>query len=210
MKILIYFAAQAGLPVTFEDNDGIHYTSRADFAIFKHRFSWALELTGGGPVVKSLSWKDDKAKFYEAVKQRIGVEALWNRNTVRNYRGPQPGDLVIRYGGGNHHAALVYAVYPPGAPHPKQKYKDIPDFPGDSQAIEEFHQTEYFRGTVGTTGATAYRQPDHDFHFDYLNSRSKFKRNAEILYYANADQFLRDGFEFRAYAPGVLDLHTDA
>src|SRR5262245_40225515 len=69
MKILIYFAAQAGLPVTFEDNDGIHYSSRADFAIFKRSFSWAVELTGGGPVLKSLDWKDDKAKFYEAVRQ---------------------------------------------------------------------------------------------------------------------------------------------
>ena len=75
--------------------------------------------------------------------------------------------------------------------------------------MQQFYTTEYFRGTVNDDGVTTYRRPDKDIHFDYLNSRGEDKRNAEVIYYANAAQLADDGFEFRKYAPKVLDNWLD-
>src|SRR5262249_36506938 len=210
MMLLINFAADNGLTVTFEDNNLVRYISKASGAI--------LSMIGQRFLTEDsdLMWST-RDEYTKIVQRRIGVEALWEHNTVENPHGPQPGDLMIYFHRKwgflwttRHHAALVFANYAAGASHPKQNDKTIPDFPGPDAALKQVNVTEYFKGTVDDdSGATISRQPDHDAHFDYLNSRGDDKRNAELLYFANAKQAQDDDFEFRNYDSDVLDNWFD-
>ena len=193
MFLLIDFARQNGLPVTLEDNDKNRYSSQDDQAIY---------FAPGYPTdLHIANWEDSWEKFYDIVKQRIGAKALFRRNTVWNPAGPAPGDLLLN----ETHCALVFRVYPPGARHPHADNSKIPNFPGDLTAKEQFHTQEYFLGTTTPYfGVTQHRNADTDFHFDYLNSRSNSKRNAELIYFANARQALQAGFVFCQYSAGVL------
>ena len=62
-------------------------------------------------------------------------------------------------------------------------------------------------------GVTVSRVPEGPFkgnvHFNYLNSRSSWKRNAELIYFANARQLREDGFEFYEYSLAVTDNWLD-
>ena len=215
MLLLIEFAAERGLAVTFEDNGGSRYVSKAQATIVQFGSMQAQ--------VDEKQWSTP-AEFTKVVHRKIGVEALWKHNTVINQHGPQPGDLMIIYGiqinreaglGGmtvRHHASLVYRVYPPATPHPKWNDKNVPNFPGSGKAEKQVNVTEYFRGTVDEkTGATVNRHEVDwkDTHFDFLNSRSSAKRNAELIYWANARQLREEGFQFREYGPSVLDNWSD-
>ena len=213
MMQLINFAASNGLPLTFVDNAGVRYISKAEGAIL--RFS----VLGKRSILSDdsdFTWST-REKYTSVVQRKIGVEALWEHNTTENPKGPMPGDLMIafhRKGGflwaTRHHAALVYTVYPAGSSHPKQNDKGVPDFPGPDDAMKQTNVTEYFKGTVDDdSGATVSRQPDGDVHFDYLNSRGDAKRNAELIYFANARQIADDNFEFRVYSSNVLDNWFD-
>lgn len=203
MMLLIDYAAANGLAVTFEDNAGRRYISKAEGVVLQ----WAA---GSFILATTIAKWSTKEEFTKIVQRRIGVEALWNRNTLINVIGPQPGDLMLIYKSNiiyasRHHAALVYRVYVAGEVHPKRNEKSIPDFPGADEAEEQTNQTEYFRGTVDEDGITLTRNADKDVHFDYLNSRSHNKRNAELIYFANKRQMVDEGFQFRVYGPQVQD-----
>lgn len=211
MELLIGFAAKNGLPLTFKDNAGNRYISKASEQKPTHFFE------------NDEQW-ENKDEFKSAVQDRIGTEALWYYNTLLNpHSFPAPGDLIIRYryqsgGVGRavariptlYHTALVYAVYPPGVGHPRESDQRIPDFPGNSQAVKEVHQTIYFRGTVDPkTGATVSRKPDLDAHVDLLNWRSTRKGWSELILFANAYQIIREGFQFCRWAWSVTDNWRD-
>jgi hypothetical protein len=198
MMLLIRYAAKEGLPVTFEDNAGKKYRSTDDYIHF------------GGVNPTDL--------YIAIVHDKIGVEALWKRNTVVNPTGPTAGDLLIRWSSktftmgkikveveDNHHAALVIRHYNIGVSHPLEKDK-MPDFPGAESAEDmlNLNKTQYFRGTTDKNGVTVSRRPDRDVHFDFLNSRSSAKRNAEVIYFANARQLQEEGYQFRMYSNNVL------
>ncbi len=136
MSLLIDFASSFELPLTFKNEDGWIYLSEGTHAAKVGRTSLTLRnffdprAEGAG----SASW-EDKEEFRQAIWKHMNVRDLWNHNTrPTNLGRPRPGDLMMRYGGGNHHCALVYQVYPPGRSHPEEKNKSIPDYPGDSQA----------------------------------------------------------------------------
>jgi len=104
ISLLIDFAADKHVEVTFVDNDQNYYMSRA---------------RGAPELDPYFTWKT-KEEFYEVVKRKIGTAALWKQNTVKNNDGPMPGDLMMRYEdfwGGYHHTALIYEVYQPGVCH---------------------------------------------------------------------------------------------
>ena len=127
-----------------------------------------------------------------------------------------PGDLLIIFGVQpmtpwevRHHTAIVFRVYNIGELHPRWDDKSVPDFPGPDKAKSDGTGTEYFKGTVGDSGATAFRFVDGDTHFDYLNHRGSDKPNAELIYYASKRQALAEGFQFRVYSPQALDNWSD-
>ena len=194
MKFLIYFAEKQGLTVTFEDNDNVGYVSKADHPV------WASS--------QKKAWSN-RDEFYDVVKQKIGVEALWKHSTERNDAGPEPGDLMIRYGDGYHHAALIFAVYNAGVRHPQQQNRKIPNFPGPRAAEWDQDGTEYFKGTVDDDGITQSRDPDYWPHLDYLNHRGTSKTKAELIYFANSWQQLHEHFEYRRYSWRVLNDWED-
>jgi len=213
MLLLINFAVSNGLPLTFEDNAGRRYISKAEGTLLR----W-----GGGPYLLSDPTWSTSEDFRRIVRQRIGVAALWERNTVVNPHGPEPGDLMIIYrlgftsGAGilgsmklRHHTSLVYRVYKVAELHAKWNDKSIPNFPGSETAETQMNVTEYFKGTVNEDGATAFRTLDMDPHLDYLNHRGEAKPSAELIYYANARQVRDDGFQFRMYSKVVLDNWVD-
>ncbi len=184
MLLLIQFAADNHLTVELQDNNGRRYRSEEE---------------GGG----SLKWRN-QTEFYQAVKQRIGASSLHLRNTVpsgQTGKTPRPGDLLLN----STHCAIVFAVYAPGVPHPRWDDQKLPSFPGPDKAMADFNGQEYFKGTTVPypQDVTAHRGPDDDYHFDYLNSRGNAKRNAELIYFANARQAVEAGFSFREYAPQV-------
>jgi hypothetical protein len=205
IKLLIEFAARNGLPVTFKDADGFLYVSKAT-----------------APLGPNKMWRPSQqwfsADMYTSVVQSyIQTKALWLYNTLENSSGPEPGDLMMKYSTNpiihtthDHHTALVFTVYPPLTPHPNANLP-IPSFPGREKASSQYNVTQYFMGTVDKDNdwITAYRTPDTSIHFDYLNSRGSAKRNAELIYYANYAQLRAEGFEFRRYAPLVLDNWAD-
>ncbi len=201
IMLMIDFAAQSGLPLSFYDVDDWLYASKA--------------ATPYGPFRKLGTPWATKADYTRIVQQNIQTKSLHERNTKINVAGPQEGDLMMRYTTtvlgitDKHHTALVFAVYPPGKAHPRENDAKLPSFPGDDAALKQFNVTEYFRGTVDDDGKTAYRRADKDIHFDYLNSRGEDKRNAELIYFANAAQLKDIGFEFRQYSSDVLDNWPD-
>lgn len=201
---LVDFAEKHFLPVTFLDASGFLYCSKANIP-------WGML----NHTRRNLFWYS-KSMFLGVVRTFIQVKSLYGFNTTENGSGPEPGDLLMRYKEWPvigkvrlHHTALVFAAYPPGTPSSQASNMTIPNFPGDDQAMKDSQGTKYFRGTVDKDGKTANRLPDSDAHFDYLNSRGDDKRNAELIYYANARQFADDDFEFRIYAPRVLDNWGD-
>jgi hypothetical protein len=208
MMLLVQFAAKEGLALTFKDNGGARYISKAD-GVMANIGSTRILIT-------DLSWKTPE-EYLAVVQRKIGVEALWKHNTVKNQYGPQAGDLLMIYTEkwwglrtDRHHAALVYRPYPVGTSHPQEKDTSIPNFPGGDAAEEQVNVTEYFKGTVDPdSGVTLSRAADGDSHFDYLNSRASSKRNAELIYFANSRQATADGFEFRMYGSNVLDNWFD-
>ncbi len=194
MLLLIEFASKQGLPVSFEDNDGNRYSSSEDRAVY---------FAPGWPSDIHIADWNTSEKFYVVVKRRIGSKGLYKRNTVANYAGPAPGDLLLT----ESHCALVYRVYPPGIPHPQWNNPRVPSFPGGDTAMEQGTVTEYFKGTTVPypQDVTSNRGPDKDYHFDYLNSRGNAKRKAELIYFANARQALQAGFAFCQYSAQVLE-----
>jgi hypothetical protein len=182
---VIHFAFLYGLPVTFWGMDRVRYISKGERQTPAATFF-------------NKTWLS-RDEYISAVLDRLNTQAVWTRNTIGNPRGPQPGDLMIGYGSGLHHTALVYRVYAPGAPHPRAGDPTVPDFPGDEEAIAQAHQTEYFRS----------RQPDANVHVDYLNYRSRRKDRAELIYFASVADMRSQGLEFRQWKPGVIDNWTD-
>jgi hypothetical protein len=221
LTLLIDFAAQNGLAVTFQDVDDWRYISKADSA-FKPVTRY-LSYDTSPPQVKTKAearfpnWHGNKEAFAITVRQFIQTKSLWKNNTERNQVGPGPGDLMMIFETGaggrvtENHTALVYRVYPPGRSHVKWNDYSVPNFPGPDAAKADFNQTEYFKGTVFQgSQVTISRMPDTDTHFDYLNSRADAKRNAELIYFSNAWQAVnQDGFEFRKYSSNVTDNWFD-
>jgi hypothetical protein len=210
ITLLVEFAAKNSLPVTFIDADKFLLCSKSDHP-------WKPMLGDNcGPDTYSQkpgNWSSAD-QFITWIRKYIQVKSLYLYNTIKNNSGPQSGDLLMRYktllGKTTfHHAALIFAVYLPGTKHPKAGDASISDYPGDDEAMKQHDVTQYFKGTLNDSGKTAYRGPDSYIHFDYLNSRGDDKRNAELIYYANATQLVKDDFEFRMYSPGVLDNWDD-
>ena len=99
--LLINFAANNGLPLTFRDVDGWFYISKAlcPFDQCGGQRVWSTWLT--------------REMFTRTVQNYIRTKSLWNHNTIKNPKGPQPGDLMMRYRTflGHtvlHHTALVF------------------------------------------------------------------------------------------------------
>ncbi len=203
MLLLIEYASQEGLPVSLQDNDGNRYRSTTNYTSYEvgGRMGVLFVVTGLGGIKNTVSWQNAD-QFYQAVRQRIGAEALYAKNTTVVSGAPAAGDLMLT----ETHCALVYKVYAPGERHPQSGNSNIPNFPGSDKAKEQFNVTEYFKGTVDSqSGQTLHREPDNESHFDYLNSRSKHKRNAELILFANVTQTRSDGFRFCTYAQSVLE-----
>jgi hypothetical protein len=186
MSLLIRFAAGKGLPLVFADTDDVRYDSRREEQVPSALF-------------RSRTWKSVD-EYLKAVTDRLGTEALWTKNTVGNPLGPEPGDLMINFGKGIHHTALVFQVWLKGNPHPKMADTSVADFPQDtpSQDADEIAikqpYTEYFRD----------RNEKSDAHFDYLNHRSNRKTaGAELIYFAKVTE-MKARFEFRKWSVNVL------
>ena len=208
ITLLIEFAAGHGLCVTFMDSKGGIYISKA------------TGLVQGSPGGKyelddDITW-DSKDEFLTTVRKRTSAWDLFYHNSRTNEYGPVPGDLMLRAKAkDDSHAALVFGTYAPGQPaYPV--YKDevgYPNFPGGDAAMKDYNQTRYFRGDVDADGVTISREPkapfDQDVHFNYLNSRGNKKRNAELIYFANARQMRADGFDFFEYSLLVTDNWPD-
>jgi hypothetical protein len=179
VSLLVNFASEHGLPVNLRSDLGITYVSKGSHQIPEQAY-------------RTLSWST-KEEFYGAVKRRIDASSLYYHNTIVNPRGPEPGDLLLNAG----HAALIFAVYAPGVPHPKRG-KGIPAYPGDEEAARQLHQLEYMRET-GDGKVT---------HMDYLNHRGAgkpVKQGAELIYFADARKLsLEKRLEFRMYSRQVL------
>lgn len=178
MELLIDFAKEHGLPVTFLDASGFIFCSKASFAFGPWRNARAYAL-----------WYS-KETFTKWVQEFIQTKSLYKYNTEKNASGPEAGDLMMRYTTvpilgitDDHHTALVFAVYPPGAYNARFDGDDIQDFPGDFKAMRDFKTTRYFRGTTVRVqrdiassdfdDVAGNHGPDNDVYFDYLNSRGK-------------------------------------
>jgi hypothetical protein len=209
VNILIEFASLNGLCVSFTDDRGARFISKAAQAT-----SPGI-VTGFRNEWKRLFWGDDKQKFIEVVKANIGARNLFQHNFVINKRGPEVGDLMANAG----HTALVYAVYPPKTLHPLgDNYVDkanpknpasIPRFPGDGVAQTQLDQTRYFRDEPPVRLPIVLPSTPA-IHFDYLNHRGHGgKDKAELILYANVDELKKESFDFFSYSPSVLDDWTD-
>jgi hypothetical protein len=215
ITLIIEFASKFGLPVTFKDAEGAIYSSKAKSALVPKTSGYdgtgagagAQRYDEAGPV-----WNSSE-KFTAIVQEKMQTKSLYLYNMELNSpTGPEAGDLMIRYrtkwlgtkvDQKNTHTALVYLAYARGIPHPLENRKDVPSFPGRDQANNQ-PNTEYFRGTVDESGATASRAADMDPHFDYLNSPADKKRIAELIYFAHTRQLRDEGFEFYRFGQGVV------
>jgi hypothetical protein len=180
LRLIVEFAASKGLPLTFTSTVGVRFVSKAArvrLLSFKHE-TWSSE-----------------GEYLKSVQAHTGDKALWNWNTVRNEKGPEPGDLLLK----PDHAALIFATYPPGQPHPKAADRTVPDYPGGKMAASQLDTLEYFRDIPGRApGAFSAGIA----HFDYLNHRGEGhppKQKAELIYYAAGDDTELAGFEFRKF-----------
>jgi len=208
IMLLIQFAEKYKLCVTFTDAKGGRYISKAKGLIrelAKGRYELDDDITWQSP--------DD---FLNAVQKRTSAWDLFYHNSRKNDHGPTPGDLMLRAKAKDEsHAALVFGTYAPGQLAYPQ-YADpvnYPNFPGGDAAMKAFDRTKYFRGDVDANGVTISRvlKPpfDKDVHFNYLNSRGNKKRNAELIYFANARQVREEGFDFFEYSLLVTDNWPD-
>ena len=215
ISLLIDFAASLNLCVTFTDATGGTYISKARGLI-------QPTTKGGWEVDDDITWSS-KEEYAKAVLKRTSAWDLAKYNSRVNQYGPTPGDLMLRAKKGwfgpiaypASHAALVFGTYAPGQ-RADPEYKDLkgyPSFPGGDAAMKAFNQTRYFRGDVDANGMTIAREPkppfDKDVHFNFLNSRGDAKRNAELIYFANARQIRVEGFDFYEYSLLVTDNWPD-
>jgi hypothetical protein len=215
VTLMIEFAAKHSLCVTFQDAaDGV-YISKAKGLIRR--------TPKGAELDDDVTW-NTKDEFLNAVLKRTSAWDLFHFNSRTNEYGPTPGDLMLRAKKGwfgpisypDSHAALVFGTYRPGQAADSE-YKDdpatYPNFPGGDVAMKQLNQTRYFRGDVDANGVTLSREVtppfDKDIHFNFLNSRGDAKRNAELIYFANARQLLGDGFSFCEYSYFVTDNWPD-
>lgn len=195
VSLLMEFASFKGLCVTFTDNDGTRYISKA---------------TGQCPSGLK-HWGDRQEKYVQAVLDRIGAESLFLHNMDINPRGPEVGDMMLKAD----HAAMVYRVYLPGMVHPlaerfvgnatPRETAPIPQFPGDLPARAQLHQTRYFRELSPAVGPMPPSSP----HIDYLNHRGFGKERAELILFADAGEMVKMGFDFYQYDDSVLDDWSD-
>jgi hypothetical protein len=212
IMLIVQFAAKHNLCLTFRDGVDGMYISKASGMI-----SGPL----GGPYELSddITW-NSQDEYLHVVQKRTSAKDLIFRNTRPNSTGPTAGDLMLRYKAADHwyrdnsegHAALVFYYYDVGVPcedKVKNDERTYPSYPGDDKAKADFQQTKYFRGDVDENNVTISRELkppfDKDLHFNYLNSRSNKKRNAELIYFANARQLKEDGFDFYEYNLIVTD-----
>lgn len=200
-SLLIDYAASQGLVLRFKDNDDTEYVSRFDGQTPYRE----VPLVG---YRMGKTWSN-KEEYQKAVIDRIGTEAMANKNLDGTDRtNIQAGDLMIAFNDHQHHTALVYRVWGPGEAHPYAGRADIDDFPGDEEAVKRIDQWRYFRGTIleekNDRVIRSTRNPDKDMHVDYLNYRSKRKDRAELIYFANVRQMREDGFKFRWYGDSVF------
>jgi hypothetical protein len=189
LTLLIEFAAANGLPVTLTSDDGTRFISKGTRQTPTSYLS----------VHSTYKWKD-KDEFLRAVINRLNAKSVFSRNTTINRAGPEPGDLMCK----TDHVALVYKTYPPGVDHPQASDTRVPIFPGPQVASRQLNQTEYFRADHSEVNPTV--------HFDYLNHRGEgtpVKQKAELIYFADAMDIQKAGFEFRLYNAAVLDNWTD-
>src|SRR5215469_4981807 len=145
LTLLVDFASQRGLPLTFWDNADVRYISKA-----------TRQTPKDSRIAHTRTWSN-KAEFLRAVQKRIGADSLLKKNTLTNPSGPQPGDLMSSA----QHTALVFAVRAGAGAHPRAADRTIAPFPGDVVARTQLNQTEYFRTTVSRASAGLY--------VDYLN-----------------------------------------
>jgi hypothetical protein len=206
ITMLVEFAAKYQLTVTFQDAKNGLYVSKAAGLIRGSSAHHELD--------DDITW-GSKEEFLATVRKRTSARDLLFNNSRESEFGPLPGDLMLKSDDEDSHAAIVFGTYAPGqAAYPEyQDVKGYPDFPGPDAAKRDFNQTRYFRGDVDDDGVTLSRVPEGPFkgdvHFNYLNSRSNKKRNAELIYFANARQLRKDGFGFYEYSLAVTDNWLD-
>lgn len=177
------------VPVTLSSDDGTRFISKGTRQTPTSYLS----------VHATYKWKD-KDELLRAVINRLNAKSVFSRNTTINRAGPQPGDLMCKAD----HVALVYKTYPPGVDHPQASDARVPIFPGPQVASRQLNQTEYFRADHSEVNPTV--------HFDYLNHRGEgnpVKQKAELIYFADAMEMQKAGFEFRLYNAAVLDNWAD-
>ena len=199
--VLIDFAAEKGLPVTFTDADNVRYISKGS------------EQIPSNYIRSNKKWTN-KYEFIIAVLDRIDAKSLYLRNAEINPKGPEVGDLLLTYSagwnfyfksiGGQHHAALVYRVYSPGVSHPLAGRTDISNFPKDPEEALKDGKTEYFRADENGN-----RGPDKERHIDYLNYRGREKNLAELNYFANVMKLIDQGFYFYKWSKSVFENWAD-
>jgi hypothetical protein len=174
MLLIVNFAAEQGLPLTFTDNKDIRYSSkesgqiplsglhlkydkvtvptfmRVNPAAYRGGPPWSyttIDVPSGVTfrfAYTNYTWTN-KEEYYTAIKQRINANALFNKNTEVNPHGPQPGDLLLS----KDHAGLVIALYPAGVPHPKAADTSIKSWVDQATALKEVNVLEYFRDNHG-------------------------------------------------------------
>ncbi|GEM_PF-2243152 len=223
MLLIVNFAAQEGLPLTFTDNNDIRYSSKEGGQIPEGGTHLTYEKVyvpspfppnpgtyrGGPPwgyttvdvpngiMISRNNYKwSNKDEYYKAVINRISAKALYHKNTEVNPLGPQAGDLLLSDG----HAGLVINSYPPGVPHPKAADTGINSWVDQATALKEVNVLEYFRDNHGVLNDENKAKN----HFDYLNHRGSKKPKAELIYFRRAEDAQKDGFEFRKYNYRVL------
>ena len=198
LSLMLDFAAENGLCLTFADNDGVRYISKGTHQSPK-----------AGLMHHNREWKG-RHTYVEAVLGRINAKSLVKKNMVINPRGPEVGDLMLK----SDHAALVCKVYPPGFLHPDAiRFEEnappknaaaIPKYPGGAQAERQLHQLTYYRDSCPVFGP-----PLPTTHFDYLNHRGRAKPNAELILFTDVRDRDIAQFSFYNYAPWVLDNWND-
>jgi hypothetical protein len=222
MSLIIDFAEQNGLPLTFTDDRNLQYSSKRDgqwpsaglnveYSIIPVPTGGVTVDASGGPVWETgllkipqqfdyyfgdnCVWKN-KGEYYAAVKRRIGASALFSKNTEPISTAPRSGDLLLSKG----HAAIVMDAYLPGLPHPKAADSSIESWVNPETAAKEVHVLEYFRDNHGVIN----EENKTKAHFDYLNHRGEKKPKAELIYYRRVEDAVADGFSFRRYNSSVL------
>src|SRR5579885_1908555 len=206
ITLMVEFAYRKKLCVSFKDNVTGLYISKASGLI--------TGFPGRHELSDSITW-NSRDEFLHVVQKRTSAKDLVLNNTRVNDAGPTAGDLMLRYQNGEGHAALVFYSYDVGVPPgpEAQDSKTYPSFPGGDAAMAAHDQTRYFRGDVDKNDVTLSRdlRPpfDKDVHFNYLNSRGNKKRNAELIYFANARQLKEQGFDFYEYDLFVTDNWRD-